>query len=96
MSLWTIRKGNIQTYEGLSQEERTRAYAEGELEPCRNPWMNLDYDSWDTWVEETADDFFQQPREKRSKKAVSATLHLKRIVNPGQRVQCRWYPLGNG
>ena len=30
--------------------------------------MNLDYDSWDTWVEETADDFFQQPREKRPRK----------------------------
>ena len=67
-SLWIIWKGNIQTYEGLSQEERTRAYAEGELEPCRNPWMNLDCDSRDTWVDETADDFFQQPREKRPRK----------------------------
>ena len=46
-----------------AKKSATRAYAEGELEPCRNPWMNLDYDSWDTWVEETADDFFQQPRE---------------------------------
>ena len=68
MSLWTVRKGNIQTYEGLSQEERIRACAEGELEPCRNPWINLDYNSWDTWVEKTADDFFQQPREKRPRK----------------------------
>ena len=68
MSLWTIRRGNIQTYEGLTQEEQTRAYAEGELEPCHNPWMNLDYNSWDTWVEETADDFFPQPREKRPRK----------------------------
>ena len=65
MSLWTIWKGNIQIYEGLSQEERTRAYTEGELEPCYNPWINLDYNLWDTWVEETADEFFQQPREKR-------------------------------
>ena len=31
-----------------------------------------------------------------SKKAVPATLHLERIVNPGQGMQCRWYPLGNG
>ena len=41
MSLWTIQKGNIQTYEGLSQEERIRACTEGELEPCRNLWINL-------------------------------------------------------
>ena len=68
MSLWTVQKGNIQTYEGLSQEERIRACAEGELEPCRNLRINLDYDSWDTWVEKTADDFFQQPREKRPRK----------------------------
>ena len=70
-SRWIIRKGNIQSYEGLPQEEQIKAYGEGELEPYlgqRTPWMNLDYDSWDTWVEETADDFFQQPREKRPRK----------------------------
>ena len=70
-SCWIIQKGNIQNYEGLPQEEQIKAYAEGELEPYlgqRTPWMNLDYDSWDTWVEETADDFFQQPREKRPRK----------------------------
>ena len=30
--------------------------------------MNLDYDSWDTRVEEMADDFFPQPREKCPRK----------------------------
>ena len=70
-NLWIIRKGNIQNYEELPQEERVKAYAEGKLEPhlgrC-TPWMNSNYDSWDTWVEETAGDFFQQPREKRPRK----------------------------
>ena len=32
-NLWIIQKGNIQNYEELPQEERIKAYAEGELEP---------------------------------------------------------------
>ena len=70
-SLWVVRKGNIQNCDELPQEEQIEAYAKGELEPHlgrRTPWMNLDYDSWDTRVEETAGDFFQQPREKRPRK----------------------------
>ena len=66
-TLWGIWKGNIQNCEDLPQEEKVKVYAEGELEQhrgSRTPWMKLDYDSWDTWIEGTADDFFQQPREK--------------------------------
>ena len=70
-SHWIIRKGNIQNCDELPQEEQIEAYAKGKLEPHlgrRTPWMSLDYDSWDTWAEETADNFFQQPREKRPRK----------------------------
>ena len=70
-SLWVVQKGNIQNCDELPQEEQIEAYAKGELEPHlsrRTPWMNLDYDSWDTRVEETAGDFFQQPREKHPRK----------------------------
>ena len=66
--LWNIRKGNIQNCTEVPIEDRIEIYAEDNLEPHRGrrtPWMKLDYDSWDTWVEETADTFFQQPREKR-------------------------------
>ena len=66
--LWNIRKGNIQNCVEVPIEDRIEIYAEENLEPHRGrctPWMKLDYDSWDTWVEETADNFFQQPREKR-------------------------------
>ena len=70
-SRWTVRKGNIQNHDELPQKEQIEAYAKGELAPHlsrRTPWMNLDYDSWDTRVEEMADDFFPQPREKRPRK----------------------------
>ena len=70
-SLWAVRKGNIQNCDELPQEEQVEAYAKGELEPRlgrRTPWMRLDYDSWDTRVEETANEFFQRPREKRPRK----------------------------
>ena len=70
-SLWIIRRGNIQNCDELPQEEQIEAYTEGRIEPHlgrRTPWMRLDYDSWDTRVEETANEFFQRPREKRPRK----------------------------
>ena len=70
-TLQSIRKSNIQNYEEVHIDERIKIYAEEGIEPHRGPrtpWMKLDYDSWDTWVEETADDFFKQPREKPPRK----------------------------
>ena len=70
-TLWYIRRGNIQNYDELPLGEQVEAYAEGELEPHlgqRTPWMRLDYDLWDTRVEEMGDDLFEQPREKRPRK----------------------------
>ena len=70
-SLWVIRRGNIQNCDALPQEKQIEVYEQGELEPRlgrRTPWMRLDYDSWDTRVEEMADDFSPQPGEKRPRK----------------------------
>ena len=65
--------------------EQVEAYAEGGLEPHlgqRTPWMRLDYDLWDTRVEEMGDDLFEQLEGETPKEAVSTALHLERIVNP--------------
>ena len=70
-TLWHIRRGNIQNCDELPLGEQVEAYAEGGLEPHlgrRTPWMRLDYDLWDTRVEEMGDDLFEQPREKRPRK----------------------------
>ena len=68
---WDIRKGNIQNYDAVHVNERVKIYAEEGIEPHRGPrtpWMKLDYDSWDTRVEETADDFLKQPKDKPPRK----------------------------
>ena len=68
---WSIRKGNIQNYDVVHIDERVKIYAEEGIEPHRGPrtpWMKLDYDSWDTRVEKTADDFLKQPKDKLPRK----------------------------
>ena len=68
---WSIRKGNIQNYDAVHIDERVKIYAEEGIEAHRGPrtpWMKLDYDSWDTRVEKTADDFLKQPKDKPPRK----------------------------
>ena len=70
-NLWNIRKGNIQNLDALLLEEQVRAYEGDELQPYlgqRTPWMKLDYDLWDTRVEQEGHEFLPQPREKRPRK----------------------------
>ena len=70
-NLWNIRKGNVQNHDALPLEEQVRAYEGGELHPYlgrRTPWMKLDYDRWDTRVEQEDNEFLPQPREKHPRK----------------------------
>ena len=63
-SHWNVRKGDIQNCEELTLRERIKEYEEDILGP-RTPWMKLDYDAWETKLEEMGGTFFLRPKEER-------------------------------